>query len=85
MVRCVLFEMGEQVSKPRGLLIQAWDLVLKTFDYLKWKHQAVPSRGAEACGIGTTTVQGPVGDVNYKWSKGMVINTAGIAQMSLQN
>jgi hypothetical protein len=86
MVHCVLFEIGEQMAKPRDLRIQARELVLKMFDYLKWKRHTVgqctemSSRNPEVCGVGTTALQRVVGDVDWKWDKSSVIN-ATIAQM----
>jgi hypothetical protein len=87
MVRCVLFEMGEQIPKPHGLRTQTRDLVLKMFDYFKWKRPTVgqrtemPSRGSEVCGVGPTTVQRAAGD-DWKWDKDMVINNARTVHVS---
>lgn len=80
MVHCVLFEMGEQIPKPHGLRTQARGFVFKMFDYFKWKRSTVgqrtemPSRSSEVCGVGPTTVQRGVADVDWKWDKDTVIN-----------
>jgi hypothetical protein len=91
MVHCVLFEMGEQLPKPHGVRTQARDLVLKMFDYFKWKRPTVgqrtevSSRSSEVCGVGPTAVQRAVGDVDWKWNKDTVIYNARTAQMSVHN
>jgi hypothetical protein len=91
MVHSVFFEMGEHIPKPRCLRTQARDLVLKMFDYFKWKRSIVdqrtemPSRSSEVRGVGPIAVQRAVGDVDWKWNKDTVINNARTVQMSLHN
>lgn len=67
------------MAKPRDLRIQARDLVLKMFDYLKWRRHTVGQRTEMPSRVGTTALQR---DVNWKWNKGSVINNATIAHVS---
>jgi hypothetical protein len=82
MVHYVLFEIGEQMSKPRGLRIQARDLFWKMFDYWKWRRHTVGE--CTEMPVGSTARQ-RAADVDWKWDECTVINNATIVQMCRYN
>jgi hypothetical protein len=71
MVHFALFEMEERRPKRLSMRTQARDLIVKVFNYVKWKRTTVNQCAELCCASESSGFDVAI----WKWSKGTVIIT----------